>query len=92
MKLYVCWTRRQVPQPGGHPCHNAYRALRDAGHDPEVVKVYGLGVGPVKWITQGRREIKELTGQPAVPVLITDSNETIFDSRKIVEWAWSHPV
>ena len=39
MKLYVCWNTVQVPRPPrGHPCHNAYKALRDAGHDPEVMK------------------------------------------------------
>src|SRR3954449_1650456 len=31
MKLYVCWGTFPVPQPGGHPCANAYHALRDAG-------------------------------------------------------------
>ena len=47
MKLYVCWGTFWTPRPGGHPCHNAYTALRDAGHDPEVIKVHGLGIGPV---------------------------------------------
>ena len=46
MKLYVCWGTFQTPRPGGHPCHNAHQALRMAGHEPEVVKVRGLGVGP----------------------------------------------
>ncbi len=38
MKLYVCWGTFPTPRPGGHPCANAYHALRDAGHDPELVK------------------------------------------------------
>jgi hypothetical protein len=92
MKLYVCWTTTQLPRPPrGHPCHNAHKALRDAGHDPEVVMVHGLGIGPVKWMTEGRREVERLTGQPAVPVLVTDEGEAIHDSRKIVEWAKAHP-
>ena len=38
VKLYVCWTTIQTPRPPrGHPCHNAYKALRDAGYDPEVI-------------------------------------------------------
>jgi hypothetical protein len=83
----------QTPRPPrGHPCHNAHKALRDAGHDPEVVKVRGLGIGPLKWITEGRREVQELTGQPAVPVLVTDQGEAIHDSRRIVEWARAHPA
>ena len=38
MKLYVCWGTFKNPlRPGGHPCGNAYHALKDAGHDPEVL-------------------------------------------------------
>ena len=92
MKLYVCWGTLQTPRPGGHPCHNALRALEDAGYEPEVVRVHGLGIGPIKWMTEGRREVEELTGQPAVPVLITDAGEAIHDSKRIVEWAEAHPA
>jgi hypothetical protein len=93
MKLYVCWGTFQTPRPPrGHPCHNAYKALRDAGHDPEVVRVHGLGIGPLKWMTEGRREVEKLTGQAAVPVLVTDDGERIHDSRKIVDWAKAHPA
>ena len=92
MKLYVCWGTFPTPRPGGHPCQTAHKALRDAGHDPEVIRVYGLGVGPVKWITEGRREVQELTGQPVVPVLITDDGDAINESKRIAEWARSHPA
>ena len=93
MKLYVCWGTFSSPRPGGHPCGNAYHALKDAGHDPEVIKSYGLGLLPdFLNNTRGRREVKELTGQSWVPVLVTDDGETIHDSKKIVEWAEQHPV
>jgi Glutathione S-transferase, N-terminal domain len=93
VKLYVCWTTMQTPRPPhGHPCHNAHKALHDAGHEPEVVKVHGLGVGPIKLMTDGRREIQELTGSPVVPVLITDDGEVINESQRIVEWAKAHPA
>jgi hypothetical protein len=93
MKLYVCWTTIQTLRPPrGHPCHNAYKSLIDAGHDPEVTKVRGLGVGPIKLMTDGRREVQELTGSPAVPVLVTDDGEVINESQRIVEWAKSHPA
>jgi hypothetical protein len=92
MKLYVCWGTFQTPRPGGHPCHTAHKALLDAGHEPEVVRVHGLGVGPFKWMTEGRREVKELTGQPAVPVLITDAGDAITESKRISEWAQAHPA
>jgi hypothetical protein len=94
MKLYICWGTFQTPRPGGHPCANAYEALRAAGHDPEVVKVHGLGIGPsfLNVMTKGRREVEELTGQREVPVLVTDSGETIQDSKRIVAWAEANPA
>jgi hypothetical protein len=92
MKLYVCWGTFKSPRPGGHPCGNAYRALKDAGHDPEVVKAYGLGPLPdFLNNTQGRKEVKELTGQSWVPVLVTDDGEAIHDSKQIIAWAEQHP-
>ena len=93
MKLYVCWTTLQTPRPPhGHPCHNAHKALREAGYDPEVIKVRGLGIGPIKLMTDGRREVQELTGSPVVPVLVTDDGESINESQQIVEWAKAHPA
>jgi Glutathione S-transferase, N-terminal domain len=94
MKLYVCWGTFPAARLGGHPCRNAYRALREAGHDPEVIKVYGLGIGPgiTQWKTSGREEIEDLTGSPMVPVLVTDSGEAINESKRIVEWAEAHPA
>ncbi len=94
MKLYICWGTFQTPRPGGHPCANAYEALRDAGYEPEVTKVHGLGVGPgfMQVMTDGRREVEELTGQHAVPVLVTDSGEVVNESKRIVAWAEANPA
>jgi hypothetical protein len=94
MKLYICWGTFQTPRPGGHPCANAYNALRDAGYDPEVTKVHGLGIGPgfMHVMTDGRREVEELTGQRAVPVLVTDPGEVITESKRIVAWAEANPA
>ncbi len=94
MKLYVCWGTFPTPRPGGHPCANAYNALRDAGYDPEVVKVHGLGIGPAitQWKTSGRKEVEDLTGSPTVPVLVTDSGEVISDSKNIRAWAEANPA
>ena len=93
MKLYVCWGTFQTIRPGGHPCANAHRALREAGYDPEVVKVHGLGVGPgfLHVTTTGRREVEQLSGSTTVPVLVTDEGEVIGDSKRIAEWARAHP-
>jgi hypothetical protein len=93
MKLYVCYGTFKTPRPGGHPCGNAYEALREAGHDPEVVKSYGLALLPnFMNFTKGRREAKALTGKTTVPVLVTDDDEIVSDSKKIVAWAKAHPA
>jgi hypothetical protein len=92
MKLYVCWgTFKAAPRPGGHPCGNAYHALRAAGWDPEVERTYGWAVLPDA-LNPTRRKVRELTGQTMVPVLVTDDGEVIQDSRKIVEWAQANPA
>jgi len=94
MKLYVCYgTFTTTPRPGGHPCGNAYKALKDAGHDPEVIKSYGLAALP-EFLnkTRGRQEVKELTGHVTVPVLVTDSGEVVRESKDIVAWAKAHPA
>lgn len=93
MKLYICYGTFQTPRPGGHPCRRAYHALRDAGHEPELIKSYGLAVLPdVFNKTSGRRQAKELTGKYEVPVLVTDDGEVVSDSRKIEAWAQQHPA
>ena len=94
MRLYVCWgTFMTAPRPGGHPCGNAHRALREAGWDPEVVRSYGLGALPDALnVTRGRREVKELTGQSWVPVLVTDEDEVVQGSSEIVAWARANPA
>ena len=93
VKLYICWGTFQTPRPPhGHPCHNAYAALKKAGYDPEVVKVQGLGVGPLKFTTDGRREVERISGQRVVPVLVTDDGEVIKDSQVIKAWAEAHPT
>ena len=88
MKLYICWGTFGSPRPGGHPCKNAHDALKEAGYDPEVVKSYGLGVLPdFMNQTAGRKEVKRLTGNSWVPVLVLDDGEVIDGSKKIVAWA-----
>jgi hypothetical protein len=95
MKLYICWGTFPAPwRPGGHPCRNAYNALRDAGYEPEVIKSYGLTILPdgVFNATDGRKEARRLTGKSTVPVLVTDDGEVVHDSKKIVEWAKANPA
>ncbi|MDQ3609474.1 MAG: glutathione S-transferase domain-containing protein [Actinomycetota bacterium] len=91
MTLYVCWNVKRGPW--GHPCGSAHHALREAGHEPEVIKAHGLRVLPDLFNrTEGRREVKRLTGSITVPVLVTDGGEVVADSKNIVAWAREHPA
>jgi hypothetical protein len=98
MKLYVCWGTFPVPwprrgaswRPGAHPCKVAADALADAGYHPEVVRVYSFGQLPD--ITPGRREVRRLSGQSRVPVLVTDDGAVITGSSQIAAWAREHPA
>jgi hypothetical protein len=94
MKLYVCYgTWKPAPRPGGHPCGRAYHALKDAGHDPEVIRAYGLGILPDALNqTPGRKEVKRLTGNTWVPVLVLDDGTALQGSDKIVAWAEANPT
>jgi hypothetical protein len=95
MKLYVCWgTFKLAPRPGGrHPCGTAYHALRDAGHEPEVVRTYGFApLGSLGNVTSGRRHVHELTGEYWVPVLELDDGSVIDGSKEITAWAQANPA
>ena len=94
MKLYICWGTFPSPRPGGHPCRNAYNALTEAGHEPEVVKSYGLTILPDTPFnkTAGRKRAKELTGKSTVPVLELDDGTVVAGSQEIVEWAAANPA
>lgn len=93
VELYVCYGTFPTPRPGGHPCANADHALRDAGHDPKVVRSYGLGVLPgIFNRTRGRREVERLTGNRMVPTLVLDDGTPIDGSEAIVAWARANPA
>lgn len=93
MKLYVCYGTFKTPRPGGHPCANAHEALRAAGHEPEIVRSYGWGALPDALNrSNGRREVKRLTGNSWVPALVTDDGEVVDGSDEIVAWAEAHPA
>jgi hypothetical protein len=96
--LYVCWGTFPVPwprksdswRPGAHPCKRAHDALIEAGHSPQVVKCYGFAQLPDA--TRGRKEVKRLTGESFVPVLVLDEGTVIKDSKTIAAWARANPA
>jgi hypothetical protein len=92
VKLYVCWGTFPSPRPGGHPCGNAYKALKAAGHDPEVEKVFGLGLLPKALNGPRRAKVEQLSGSPWVPVLELDDGTVVDGSHAIVDWARANPA
>jgi hypothetical protein len=95
MKLYVCygtWTAGAVLHP--HPCGEAHKALVTAGHEPEVIRSYGLGVlpGAVNELAPGRRKVKALTGNYWVPALVADDATVVQGSQAIIAWAQANPA
>jgi hypothetical protein len=39
-----------------------------------------------------RDEVEKVSGQRAVPVLVTDAGDVVFDSKKIIAWAQANPA
>jgi hypothetical protein len=91
MDLYTCPARTHGANAPlvKHPCGVAAQALDDAGHS-YTVKVVG-GFKSVPFSRRGKRdEIRELTGQEDVPLLVLDDGTTVQGSRAITSWAVAH--
>jgi hypothetical protein len=91
--LYTCGQKKSFASLG-HACGRAAKALDDAGYEYEIRDLPGYRLVPWTWgeRRRGRQEVKELTGQINLPVLVLDEGETMVGSGKIVEWADAHPV
>jgi len=94
MRLYTCAGKKSGASMPllKHPCGLAAKALDEAGHEYELEVVGGFkAIPPTR---RGKRdEIRELTGQEDVPVLLLDDGETaIHGSKRIVEWAAANPA
>ncbi len=92
MVLYTCGAEKSggaLPGPLAHPCGRAAKALDDAGHDYELKTVGGYRMMPWTWRTRSRdrAEIKRLSGQQQVPILVLDDGKVISGSGEIAEWA-----
>lgn len=88
LTLYVCHIDEGGPPP--HACKRAQKALRSAGHDFEKVvfargRLFGL-------FTKGRRpELKAISGQEKLPVLVLPGGATVNGSAAIIAWAKANP-
>lgn len=88
MVLYTCPARTHGADFPiiKHPCGVAAKALDDAGEQYEVKVVGGFKSVPLS--RRGKRdEIRELTGQEDVPVLVTDDDAVVTGTKAIVAWA-----
>ena len=95
MRLYICWGTFPAPwRPGGHPCRNAYQALREPATSRRSCARTGLTPLPDALANRsdGREAARRLTGKSTVPVLELDDGTAIWDSKRIVEWARENPA
>jgi glutaredoxin len=91
--LYTCGQKKSLGS-FGHACGRAAKALDQAGYEYELREMPGYRLMPWTWRARnrGREEIRNLTGQINVPVLVLDEGKAVVGSGKIVEWARAHPA
>jgi len=90
--LYTC-AQKKAAASLRHPCGRAAKALDEAGYEYEVRDLPGYRLMPWTWGQRrnAREEVKKLTGQINVPVLLLDEGEAVVGSGRIVDWAKAHP-
>lgn len=96
MILYTCGQKKHggsLPGPIAHPCGRAAKALDDAGHKYELKTVGGYRMMPWTWPARARdrAEIKKLSGQELVPIIVLDDGKVIAGSGEISSWARKNP-
>jgi glutathione S-transferase len=97
MVLYTCGQKKRYGSlPGllAHPCGKAAKALDDAGYSYELKVVGGYRGAPWTWSSRSRdrAEVKELSGQQQVPILLLDDGEVVTGSGAIARWASENPA
>jgi glutathione S-transferase len=89
--LYTC--NQKKAGPGfAHPCAKAGKALDAAGYDYELKTVSGYRFTFWADRDKDRAEVRELSGQNGVPILVLDDGEVISGSGAIAKWAKEHPL
>ena len=93
MILYTC-AQKKVAASLGHPCGRAAKALDEAGYEYEIRDLPGYRLMPWTWGQRrnDREEVKDLTGQINLPVLLLDEGESVVGSGRIADWAKAHPA
>lgn len=85
--LYTCHLEKKGT--AWHPCGIAAKALDEIAFDYEIKHVRGYASMPWTWPTRrrDRTEVRELSGQNAVPILVLEDGEVIAGSDRIRRWA-----
>ena len=85
--LYVC--PFGTAGPPGHPCSKAAKALGAAGHAYETRRVKSNRAMFWTWGSRAgdRAEVKRLSGQESVPILVLDDGSVVTGSGEIAAWA-----
>lgn len=93
MLLYTCGQKTAGPTLL-HPCAKAGKALDAAGYEYEVKTVSGYTLAVWTWgrREEERAEVRKLSGQNDVPILVLDDGEVIAGSGRIARWAEEHPA
>jgi glutathione S-transferase len=93
MVLYTC-AQKTAGAGLVHPCAKAGKALRAAGYEYEIRTVGGYRGAIWTWANRedDRAEVRELSGQNGVPILVLDDGEVIAGSGRIAAWAEEHPA
>jgi glutaredoxin len=91
--LYTCGQKKALGSLG-HPCGRAAKALDQAGYEYEIRDLPGYRLAPWTWgeRRKDREEVRQLTGQINVPVLLLDEGKTVVGSGRIADWAKAHPA
>ena len=93
MILYTCGQKKRGPG-FAHPCAKAAKALDAAGHDYEIRTTGSYRLMPWTWGNRegDRAEVRQLSGQNLVPILVLDDGDVISGSSTIARWADDHPT
>jgi len=89
--LYGCRQSEQFAG-AGHACARALHALRQAGYEVDLLHVEGNGLMPWKRHGPARDEVRNLTGQDKVPVLLLPEGTVVTGSGPIMRWAKDYPA
>ncbi len=85
--LYTCHLEKKGAS--WHPCAIAAKALDEVGLHYEVKHVRGYVSMPWTWPTRrrDRTEVRGLSGQNAVPILVLEDGEVVAGTNRIKRWA-----